>query len=103
MNSADFTAFFELANNNIAIAIYRKLKTAFPTKLVFLSAEEIEKSTLQVLRNIPEESFLHHIGKLKTQCYSSKGFLYCLESIYFFCSDVYFVLFLAKVRTYRYR
>ena len=34
--------------------------------VVFSSAEEIEESTLQVLRAIPEESFLHHVEKLKT-------------------------------------
>ena len=34
--------------------------------VVFASAEEIEESTLQVLRAIPEESFVHHLEKLKT-------------------------------------
>ena len=41
------------------------IKANFKHK-VFSSAEEIEKSTLQVLRTIPEESFLHHVETLKT-------------------------------------
>ena len=32
--------------------------------VVFSSAKEIEKNTLQVLRALPEESFVHQLNKL---------------------------------------
>lgn len=34
--------------------------------VVFLPVKEIKESTLQVLKTIHENSFLHHVEKLKT-------------------------------------